>query len=95
MPLGTARDHHFAFDGGFAALAAGAEHFVKVQVAVKPRHTVVLLRCVRESFGTAGLGFLIEGNAFESSVAVETDKAFRVEPASTGGHDLSGDTVGA
>jgi hypothetical protein len=39
VPFGTACHDYLSFDGGLAALATGAEHFVEIQMAVEPWYT--------------------------------------------------------
>jgi hypothetical protein len=65
VPFSTACDHNFAFNGGFAALATGAEQLVEIQMAVESRNPIIILWVVRTSFVSACYRLLIEGNAFK------------------------------
>lgn len=94
VPFGTTGNHHLAFNRGLAALTAGAEEFMEVQVAVEPRDVgfFVMGWCICQSLRTTGFGFLVESHAFERRLAVETGEAFWMEPRASCGYNSSRDS---
>jgi hypothetical protein len=94
MPFRTTGNDHFSLNGRLTTLAARAEEFMEIQMAVKVRNRR-FVRVVLESFGATSKWFLVESNTFKSSMAVEADKALRMESGPSSRHDLTRDRMRA
>lgn len=109
MPLGSTRNHNLPFNRRLAALAPRTKEFMVVQMAVEPQPLIAIFVCtspavivtryaITDAINTVqavGLGFRIEGDAFETFAAVVAAEALRVETRAGGGDNAACNGEGA
>lgn len=93
VPFSSACHDHFAFDGGLAALAPGAEQLVEVKVAVESWLVAVFAVgwFCSQPLLSLRLGFLVESDAFERGLAVIARETLGMKARACGSDNLSCD----